>query len=96
MRFWHFQRVGKSFRAHVRAGGRRYIYMLPTSLFRPENLAESENFVFTEEMRAKVNQVLSAFVGTHRFHHFTQSIAAKSQEANRTIDSFEVRNGLSF
>jgi len=91
MRFWHFQRVGKSFRAHIRAGARRYQYVLPTFVFRPTRLPTDVPFVFDESARAKVQLVMNRFVGTHRFHLYTQCLPFNSQQANRTIGSFEVR-----
>lgn len=88
---WHNQRVGKSFRAHIKADSRRYQYVVPTSLFRPWALPEDQAFVFDAAVREKVNELLSHFIGSHKFHHYTQSVTYKASEANRTILSFVVR-----
>lgn len=90
MRFWHYQRVGKSFRAHVRAETRRYQYLVPTQLFRPKSLPESDPFQFDENTRAQVQLILNRFLGSHRFHHYTQGLTFKDPQSNRTINSFTV------
>lgn len=90
MRFWHYQRVGKSFRAHVRAETRRYQYLVPTQLFRPKSLPETEPFHFDEDTRYQVQLILNRFLGSHRFHHYTQGLTFKDPQSNRTINSFTV------
>jgi len=46
---------------------------------------------FTPEVKANVNDILSAYVGTHNFHNFTEDVEASDPSASRYILRYEVR-----
>lgn len=64
-----------------------------TSEVKSETKSETEQeFEFTDEMRSKVNEVLALYVGTHRFHNFTQSKKPTDESGKRYIMSFKVQS----
>lgn len=60
------------------------------------NGTETASFEFTEEVRARVNEVLALYVGSHKFHNFTQGKKPTDESANRYIMSFKVQEREDF
>jgi tRNA U38,U39,U40 pseudouridine synthase TruA len=57
----------------------------------PATFPYDKNFKFSEELRARINEVLAVFVGTHNFHNYSSGINPNDAEAKRFIMSFAVR-----
>ena len=49
---------------------------------------EEEPYVFTEEERTKVNDILKHFVGTHNFHNYSTKVDCDTPQARRFVISF--------
>ena len=47
-----------------------------------------EPYVFTEEERTKVNDILKHFVGTHNFHNYSTKVDCDTPQARRFVISF--------
>jgi tRNA pseudouridine38-40 synthase len=55
-----------------------------------EQLKNRSDFVFTDEIHARVNALLAVYTGTHNFHNFTSGKLFSEQSAKRYIMSFKV------
>lgn len=54
----------------------------------PETLAQHQAFRLDAATRARLNQVLRLYEGTHNFHNFTSKLEPTSPKCNRYITSF--------
>eukprot|EP01132_Coremiostelium_polycephalum_P002677 gene2677-3321_t len=90
IRVFAIQRVNNSFHAKNSVDARSYIYVTPTHVFQPKfaKTPQTEEFKFTEKVRAQVNKVLSFFVGNHRYHNYTSGKDSTDVAAFRKIHSF--------
>lgn len=95
IRAFGLNRVTKNFRAKIRADARHYEYIIPTSCFAPsKNIAseaERKSFVFDLAAKKTVEEVQSAFLGTHNYFNFTSEIKGDDMRANRYVKKFWVR-----
>ena len=85
IRIWKVTKMTKSFNARKHCGGRVYNYLLPTHLFStlfPEGKLDRSLLV------EKLNKLLSFYVGTHKFHNFTEEKNSRDASAKRFIKSF--------
>lgn len=57
-----------------------------------DKAAESSEFVFDEVQRAKLNEILKQYVGTHNFHNLATGVVASDNNAKRYIISFECKD----
>jgi len=78
----------KSFNSKKNCFSRQYHYVCPTYLFSPSkyypNYGETI-FKFESETREKINQALSMYLGTNKYHNFTDKINFEDGQSQRLI-----------
>jgi tRNA pseudouridine38-40 synthase len=92
IRIFGIYQVPRSFSAKDRCGARVYEYRLPTYLFKPSpqnTRFSAADWKFDATCKDYVDEILSAFLGTHRFHNFTVKMAYKEPQTERYIMSFK-------
>ncbi|XP_059162990.1 pseudouridylate synthase 1 homolog [Physella acuta] len=77
------------------------MYMMPTFAFAPLEKFITEDYRTTPEILQRVQEILTRFKGTHKFHNFTSGVKYEQACASRYIIKFEcsepyVRDGLEF
>lgn len=91
IRVFGYYQVPRSFSAKDRCGARIYEYRVPTYVFRPSSMntrISAVDWTFTDQTRQVVDEILSAYLGTHRFHNFTVKMSYKEPQTERYIMSF--------
>nr|XP_022337665.1 tRNA pseudouridine synthase A, mitochondrial-like [Crassostrea virginica] len=101
IKIFGFKRTTKGFDCKTQCTGRTYMYVLPTYALAPVETVVTDQYRVTDEVLARVNEILKLYIGTHNFHNFTSGIKPTERRAYRYIISFEcgkpfVREGLEF
>ncbi|XP_078668124.1 pseudouridylate synthase 1 homolog [Branchiostoma floridae x Branchiostoma belcheri] len=79
------KRTTNGFDSKNACDARTYMYVLPTYSFAPTKEETEQDFRATDEIMKKVNDILSAYKGTHNFHNFTSGKKFKDPSAKRYI-----------
>ncbi|XP_078588267.1 pseudouridylate synthase 1 homolog [Branchiostoma floridae x Branchiostoma japonicum] len=79
------KRTTNGFDSKNACDARTYMYVLPTYSFAPTKEETEQDFRATDDIMEKVNDVLSAYRGTHNFHNFTSGKKFKDPSAKRYI-----------
>ncbi|XP_065841972.1 pseudouridylate synthase 1 homolog [Oscarella lobularis] len=96
-----FLRTTRSFDAKLACTARSYGYLTPTFAFAPTHAKTRRDFRMTDDIRARVQSLLTRFTGTHKFHNFTSRKGPADDSAQRYITNFTcgepfVRNDVEF
>ncbi|CAL1533324.1 unnamed protein product [Lymnaea stagnalis] len=80
---------------------RTYMYMTPTFAFAPFEKFITDDYRTSPEILDRIHEVLSRFLGTHKFHNFTSGVKFEQACASRYIIKFEcsepyVRDNIEF
>ncbi|XP_045469503.1 tRNA pseudouridine synthase A [Harmonia axyridis] len=89
IRVFCVNKVTKGFNSKTNCDSRTYSYTLPTVAFADKDAqVEQHGFRLDDETFARVNRVLSMYVGSKNFHNFTSKKHHQDPSANRYIISF--------
>lgn len=89
IRVFGMERVTKTFDAKLSCSGRSYEYLVPSVAFAPSKEIMDSLFRLSDEHLAKVNSILSRYIGTHNFHNFTSGKRPTDKSAIRYITDFK-------
>jgi len=81
-------RATKKFDARWRADSRTYSYLMPTFTWASKSHACGEDYRISAEQLARVRHVLSFYVGTRNYCHFTSGRAPDDKSCIRYMNSF--------
>ena len=81
-RVWDILRTTKAFHSKDHCSSRHYNYWLPTYIFEKSEKPK-DSYRASTEVLEKLQSILNAYVGTHKFHNFTNKVSGKEDKARR-------------
>ena len=83
-RIWDILKTTKGFHSKDMCSSRHYNYWLPTYIF--DNTTEAnDKFRASAEQLKKFQQIIELYVGSHKFHNFTNKVSGTQDKARRHI-----------
>ena len=84
-----YVRSTKAFNSKNHCSSRHYAYVCPTFMFSGEENPPT-SYRITEERKALLKDLLNVYVGTKKYHNFTNGRGSMDESSNRYIMSFDI------